>query len=351
MSKMQQILTYLKNYDSKPVKLMEVCGTHTSAIAKSGIRSLLSPKIQLCSGPGCPVCVTPKAYIDKLCEYAEAPDTVVATFGDMIRVPGSQLSLAEVKARGGKIEIFYSPFEMIQKAIDHKEITYIIAAVGFETTTPLYALMIDQLIERGITNIKFLTALKGMIPILEVLCTSEHTLDGFIAPGHVSAIIGSDAYSLLASHFHKPFAVAGFSPEEVILSIYDLIKQIECDKHEVHNLYPEVVKPLGNLKAQRLIEKYFKTAHTHWRGIGEVEGSGLYLRAEYKNFDADSQLSISEEKVPLDCKCQEVIRGRIQSSECKLFGTSCTPEHPVGPCMISGEGACGIWFREGGKAC
>lgn len=346
---LESIITYLKNYDGKPLKLMEVCGTHTSAIAKSGIRTLLSPKIQLCSGPGCPVCVTPKAYIDKLCKYAKEPNTVAATFGDMIRVPGSTSSLAETKADGGQVEIFYSPFTMIQKAEENQEITYIIAAVGFETTMPLYALMLEQLIERGIKNIKFLTALKVMIPVLELLCESEKSIDGFIAPGHVSAIIGSNAYIPVAEKYHRPFAVAGFSAQEVIIGVYDLVRQLEQGKREVHNLYQEVVRQHGNSKAQNIIDKYFEADDMYWRGIGKVDASGFYLKSAYESFDAGSKFDLDEDKESAECKCQEVIKGRIQPAACKLFGKGCTPLHPVGPCMISGEGACGIWFREGGR--
>jgi hydrogenase expression/formation protein HypD len=345
MDRLQNVISYLANYNGRPLKLMEVCGTHTSSIAKNGIRSMISPKIRLCSGPGCPVCVTPQGYIDKLCSYSMEEDTIVLTFGDMMKVPGSKDSLSDAKAKGGKIDIFYSPFEVIEKAKKTPELRYIIAAVGFETTVPVYALMMEYIIKEEIKNIKFLTALKVIVPVLEILCSEENNIDGFIAPGHVSTIIGSDAYTLLTKNFQKPFAVSGFSAEEVLVGIYDLVKQIENGKYETHNLYRSAVNSSGNIKARLLMDKYFQSSGAFWRGVGELPDSGLYLKDNYEQFDAGSRNIENNYVESFCCKCSDVIMGRIDPSECEMFGKSCTPAKAMGPCMVSSEGACGIWYK------
>ena len=345
MDRLHNVISYLANYNGRPLKLMEVCGTHTSSIAKNGIRSIISPKIRLCSGPGCPVCVTPQGYIDKLCSYSMDENTVVLTFGDMMKVPGTKDSLSDAKAKGGKIDIFYSPFEVIEKAKKTPELTYIVAAVGFETTIPVYALMMEYIIKEEIKNIKFLTALKVIVPVLEILCLEENTIDGFIAPGHVSTIIGSDAYKILSKKFEKPFAVSGFTAEEVLVGIYDLVKQMESGKCETHNLYKSVVSSSGNTKARLLMDKYFESSEAFWRGVGELPDSGLYLKDNYDEFDAGSRNIENNNVESFCCRCSDVIMGRIDPSECEMFGISCTPAKAMGPCMVSGEGACGIWYK------
>lgn len=345
MNSLQNVISYLANYNGRPVKLMEVCGTHTSTIAKNGIRSIISSKIRLCSGPGCPVCVTPQGYIDKLCSYSMEVNTVVLTFGDMMKVPGTKESLSDAKAKGGKINIFYSPFEVIEKAKKTPDLTYIIAAVGFETTIPVYALMMEYIIKEKIKNIKFLTALKVIVPVLEILCSEENNIDGFIAPGHVSTIIGSNAYTTLSKKFEKPFAVSGFTAEEVLVGIYDLIKQIDSDKCETHNLYKSVVSASGNTKARLLIDKYFENSGAFWRGVGELPNSGLYLKNDYAEFDAGSKNIQHNYIESSSCRCSDVIMGRIDPLECEMFGKNCNPAKAMGPCMVSGEGACGIWYK------
>lgn len=347
MDSLQDVISYLANYNGTPVKLMEVCGTHTSSIAKNGIRSIISTKIRLCSGPGCPVCVTPQGYIDKLCSYSLDENTVVLTFGDMMKVPGTKDTLSDAKAKGGKIGIFYSPFEVIEKAKRTPNLTYIVAAVGFETTVPVYALMMEYIINKKIKNIKFLTALKVIVPVLQILCSEENNIDGFIAPGHVSAIIGSDVYIPLSKKFEKPFAVSGFTGEEILVGIYDLIKQIESGKCDTHNLYKSVVSASGNAKARLLINKYFESSSTFWRGVGQLSHSGLYLKKNYAEFDAGSRdIQHNYERVS-GCRCSDVIMGRIDPLECKMFGKICNPAKAMGPCMVSGEGACGIWYKQG----
>ena len=243
----QKVVEYLQSYDGRPLKLMEVCGTHTSSIFKNGIRSLISPKIKLISGPGCPVCVTPAAYIDKCLEYAKKDNCVVLTFGDMIKVPGRNGSFAESKGDGVNVEVMYSPFEAVEKAEKNPETTYVVAAVGFETTAPAYALMLEEAHRRDIKNIKLVTALKTVIPALEWICENQQDIDGFICPGHVSVIIGSDAYRGLADRYHKPFVVAGFEGEHILAVIYDIVRQIEAGESQVRNYYTNAVKPEGFL--------------------------------------------------------------------------------------------------------
>ncbi len=341
----QKVIEYLQNYDGKPLKLMEVCGTHTSSIFKNGIRSLISPKIKLISGPGCPVCVTPAAYIDKCLEYAKMENHSILTFGDMIKVPGTNGSFADNKGDGVNVEVMYSPFEAVEKADKNPDTTYVVAAVGFETTAPAYALMLDEARKKNISNIRLVTALKRVMPALEWICENQQDIDGFICPGHVSVIIGSDIYKTLADKYHKPFVVAGFEGEHILATIYDIVRQIENGKNEVRNYYTNAVKPEGNLKALEVIDRYFEAGSAVWRGLGPIAESGLYLRDEYRAYDGGSYGLDEDIKLPDACKCAEVIVGRINPDECPMFGTGCSPLNPYGPCMVSAEGACGIWYR------
>ncbi len=344
----EQVLDELKSYAGPELKLMEVCGTHTASIFKSGVRSLISPKIKLISGPGCPVCVTPASYIDCCIEYAKKENHILATFGDMMKVPGSKGSLSQAKGDGASVELMYSPMEIVEKASQRPHITYVVAAVGFETTVPAYGLAIEEAEQRGITNIKFITALKTVIPALAWISENEDGIDGFICPGHVSVIIGSNAYYQLAIKYHKPFAVAGFEPEHILVAIYDIIKQISVKDQKdstVHNLYKNAVKEEGNKKAQQLIERYFEPGPAMWRGLGMIQNSGLYLKEEFSRYDGGSKGLDQDLKLPEACKCGEVIIGRINPNECPMFGENCNPMHPYGPCMVSAEGACGIWYR------
>ena len=341
----QSIIKYLKEYDGPEIKLMEVCGTHTASIFKSGIRTLISPKIKLISGPGCPVCVTPTAYIDKVIEYAKKPGYIVYTFGDMMKVPGNAGSLSDMKGEGINVNIMYSPFEVVEKAAADPDTTYVIAAVGFETTAPIYALAINQAVAQGVKNLKIVTALKTVIPALSWICENQEDIDGFICPGHVSVIIGSHVYEQLAEKYNKPFVVAGFEAEHILAVIYDIVKQIESGKNDVKNLYRNAVKDDGNAKALAVLEKYFEPGEATWRGLGAIPDSGLYLKAEYADYDGGSYGLDKDMELPPACSCGDVIVGKINPNECPMFGKGCTPLHPYGPCMVSAEGACGIWYR------
>ena len=342
----KQIIDYLQSYDGRPVKLMGVCGTHTAAIFKSGIRSLISDKIKLISGPGCPVCVTPTAYIDKCIEYASKENHVLLTFGDMMKVPGSRGSLSEAKGNGNvNINIMYSPFEALEKAAENPHITYVVAAVGFETTAPAYAMMVKAAKEKGISNIKLVTALKTAIPALEWICENQEDVDGFICPGHVSVITGSNVYIPLAEKYRKPFVVAGFEAEHILAAIYRIMKQLESGENAAENLYRNAVKEDGNRKAVDVINDVFEEGPAMWRGLGVIEDSGLYLNDEFSGYDGGSRALYEDMELPAECRCGDVIVGRINPDQCPMFGRKCSPMDPFGPCMVSSEGSCGIWYR------
>ena len=346
-----QVIDYLKNYDGRQLKLMEVCGTHTAAIFKNGIRDLISPKIRLISGPGCPVCVTPPAFIDKCVEYARTPGCELLTFGDMMKVPGSRGSLSENKAAGAegakaRITIMYSPLEAIEKAKANPDITYVVAAVGFETTAPTYALLLKEAARQGVKNIRLVTALKTAIPALRWICENENDIDGFICPGHVSVITGVHVYDELASKYGKPFVVSGFEAEHILAAIYRIVKQIEAGEGRVENMYPNAVKENGNPKALQAMEDVFTAGPAMWRGLGLIDDSGLYLKDEYGAYDGGSRGLDEDMQLPEGCRCGDVITGRINPDQCPMFGSgACTPMDPFGPCMVSSEGSCGIWYR------
>lgn len=340
------VINYLKSYNNKDIKLMEICGTHTASIAENAIQSIISDKIHLISGPGCPVCVTVSSYVDRLCELALQDGNVIVTFGDMIRVPGRKYALKDIKSQGADIRMVYSPMQALDFARREPDKTFIFAAVGFETTTPIYALLIDRAIKDKISNIKLLTALKTMPAVVDRLCGNGADIDGFIAPGHVCAVTGAEAFLPLAKKYNIPFAVSGFEAEEILSAIYALVKTI--DKGEelgtVMNLYKSVVRQERNEKAFDVVNKYFVPCSASWRGLGEIESSGLILRGEYSRFDAGSADLTADFSKSKGCMCGEIITGKKTPSECPLFKKVCTPENPMGACMVSGEGTCFNFF-------
>lgn len=344
----REIVSYLSAYNGPDVKIMEVCGSHTSAIFKNGIRSLISPKIHLISGPGCPVCVTPTAYVDKCIQYALTENHELLTFGDMMKVTGSKGTLSDMKGKGAKVRLMYSPFEALELAESQLAKTVVVAAVGFETTAPAYGLMIEEAWKRGINNIKLVTALKTVIPALTWICEQQEDIDAFLCPGHVSVIIGSGAYEALAKKYKKPFTVAGFQAEHILAGIYDIVRQLDKGNQKVDNLYKNVVKTAGNEKALAVLEKCFETGPAMWRGLGIIPDSGLYLRGNYEEYDGGSRGLDHDMEIPKECRCGDVIIGRVNPGDCPMFATSCTPTTPYGPCMISSEGSCGIWYRNRG---
>lgn len=341
---LEQVLAELAAYpgkpDGTPLSIMEVCGTHTAAIFRKGIRDLISPKIRLISGPGCPVCVTPTAYIDKCMEYALREGHVLLTFGDMMKVPGTRGSLSEIMGEGARIRLMYSPFEALDLAEASPGTTFVIAAVGFETTVPAYGLLLEEAAKRGLSNIRLVTALKTVLPALELICAGQPDIDGFIMPGHVSVITGTQAFEDLARRFHKPLVVAGFEAEHILAAIHRILLQNQRGEGRVENAYPGAVRPEGNPKAREVIETWFEPGPAMWRGLGIIPDSGLYLR------EGDLSRDLTQDKVlPAACRCGDVIVGKINPDECPMFGNGCDPAKPYGPCMVSAEGACGIWYR------
>ena len=343
---LDRIIDELKNYDGPEVRLMEVCGTHTAAISENGIPSMLSPKIKLISGPGCPVCVTVTAVIDKLVELSMAENTCVLTFGDLIRVKGTTKSLADAKAEGAHVQMVYSPMETITRAKENPDITYVFAAIGFETTTPVYALVVEKAIEENIKNLKLLTSLKTMPEVIRWVVNNGGGIDGFIAPGHVSAVTGGNLFKELSKELGIPFVVSGFEGRQLLLTVYALLKM--KGKPGFKNLYQDVVTDEGNLKAKEAVDKYFELSDSSWRGMGKIKGSGMILRKEYKQFDAGSY-GLDEDHMPKGCSCDKVLVGKISPKECPLFGKNCTPDNAHGACMVSTEGSCYNYFISGRK--
>lgn len=334
----KEIIDYLKNYDGPEINIMEVCGSHTAAIAKNGIPRMLSPKIHLISGPGCPVCVTPSAYVDKLLELAENSKNCIATFGDLIRVPGSTKNLSIASGEGARVEMVYSPMDVISLAKENPDTNYIFAAVGFETTTPVYALLMETLIQEKIENVQLLTAIKTMPEVIDYVCASGSGVNAFIAPGHVSVVTGSKIYKPIAKKYQIPFGVSGFAGKEMLTALYGIVKA--RGRGVVMNFYPSVVSENGNENALALIDKYFEKAPAVWRGMGRIEGSGKVLKAEYAKYDAGSKGLDEDIKQNKACNCADVLVGKIRPYQCPLFGKVCTPETPQGACMVSTEGSC-----------
>ena len=351
MLSIEEIASYLGNYNGRPITIMEVCGSHTAAISKFGIKGILSDKIRLISGPGCPVCVTPSGYIDKLIELSRMENTKVLTFGDMLRVPGSKESLASAKApklgeKAANVDMVYSPMEVVSLATANPDTTFIFAAVGFETTAPVYTLLLDEVIKLGINNVKILTSLKTMPHVIEYLLDNEAKIDGFIAPGHVCAITGSNYFLPLAQRYDIPFSVCGFEARELLIGIYGLVKMIENNEATVKNFYPAVVEENYTLETKTQLDKYFDFGNATWRGMGEIVNSGLYLKEEFLKYDAGSMGLDEDLKANKACACGEILMGKKEPKDCPLFKKVCNPSNPQGACMVSYEGSCYHAFRQ-----
>ncbi len=332
----------------RPVRLMEVCGTHTMSIFRHGIRSLLPEGITLLSGPGCPVCVTPAGHIDAFVAAARMPRVTVATFGDLIRVPGSDGSLGSARADGGRVEIVYSPMDALELARQEAERMVLFPAIGFETTAPAIAATVLAAERLNLDNFLVIAAHKTMPQALEALMGDPALeVDGLLCPGHVSAIIGASAYRPLAQRFGLACAVAGFEPADILAGLLSLVRQINEGRPRVDNCYPRVVTDAGNRRAQDLIAAVFEPADSEWRGLGMIAGSGLVLRERYRRFDGLARLGITVKptREPKGCRCGEILQGRLLPPDCPLYGTACTPLRPVGPCMVSGEGTCAAYHR------
>lgn len=331
------------------VNLMEVCGTHTMTIARSGIRKMLPDNVRLISGPGCPVCVTSAKDIDMAIEYSRIPGAILTTFGDMVRVPGSRYSLSQARAEGSDIRVVYSVYEALKIAEANPDKAVIFESIGFETTTPSVADAVKRAEENGIKNFFVLSLNKTVPQVLETLSKSDDVkIDGFILPGHVSAIIGIKPYRFIASIYGINGIISGFETEDVLLSIAGLLKHIRDKEAVIENQYSRVVKENGNIAALELLNEVFEPCDAAWRGIGTIPGSGLKLKDEYGKYDAAKRFGIEvpDADEPHGCRCGDVLKGLIDPEDCPLFGNACSPDYPVGPCMVSSEGSCGIWYRE-----
>jgi len=334
----------------RTMTFMEVCGTHTMAIYRFGLRSLLPPEIRLISGPGCPVCVTPNDYLDRAIAICRLPEVITVTFGDMMRVPGSTSSLLEERAKGADIRIVYSPLDAVAIAAKNRDKKVVFLGVGFETTAPTIAGSILTAKAQGLANYFVLAANKTIpIPMQVLAADPEISIDGYICPAHVSAIIGADAYKPLAENCHTPCVITGFEPADMLQGILMLAGQTLSGESRVEIQYSRVVRPEGNLKAQAMLEQMFSPCDVAWRGIGLIPGSGLRIRDEYSSFDAAKMIQVAVEptKEHPGCSCGEILKGKMQPIECALFGNICTPESPVGACMVSSEGSCAAAYKYG----
>ena len=328
--------------------LMEVCGTHTVAIARNGIRDLMPEGLRLASGPGCPVCVTCNRDIDTVIALARIPNVTITTFGDMTRVPGSTSSLLAEQAAGRSVEIVYSPLDALAFAKAHPEREVVFVGVGFETTTPLVAMAIKRAKAMGLSNFTVFAAHKNMPGALELLVGDPTLeLDALILPGHVSTIIGAEPYRFLAEKYGIPGVITGFEPVDVLQGIAMLVRQLHEGRAEIEIAYARGVMPEGNPVALAAIDEVFETCTATWRGLGDIPGSGYRSRDEFANFDAVRRCEpdVEPTRDPKGCRCGDVLRARIAPNECPLFRTVCTPENPVGPCMVSSEGSCAAYCR------
>jgi len=332
------------------ITLMEVCGTHTMSIYQHGIRQLLPKAVRLISGPGCPVCVTPISYVDQALAYARRPETIVATFGDMVRVPGSTSNLQREKATGADVRIVYSPLDAVSIAAKNPDKAVVFLGVGFETTAPTVAGSLLTAQQRGLQNYFILCAHKTMLaPMAALTSDPELQVDGYICPAHVSAVIGSEAYRPLVERYAVPCVVTGFEPLDMLRGIQMLVQQVMAGEAWVECEYRRIVKPAGNLKAQALLAQVFEPCAAEWRGLGVIPASGLRLRAAYQTFDAELALPLDVEpsKEHQGCCCGEILKGKLMPGACPLFRTLCTPEQPVGACMVSSEGTCAAEYKYG----
>lgn len=333
---------------NKEITIMEVCGTHTMSIFRSGIRNLLPQNIKLISGPGCPVCVTSQGYIDSVIELSNNEDIIITTFGDMMKVPGNKSSLQKEKALGRDIRMVFSPLDAVEIAKEnpHKEVIFL--GVGFETTAPAIALSVEIAHRENVKNYSVLQSIKTMPAVMrQLVLDKELKIDGFLCPGHVSTIIGAKPYEFLAEEFGIPAVVAGFEAGDIAMGLYELLVMIQNNVNEVKNIYGRLVKYEGNEKALKTIDNVMEVCDSNWRGLGKIEDTGLRLKDKYSLFDAEKKLDIKvkETKSLKGCLCGEILKGKNTPHDCKLFSKVCNPLNPIGACMVSEEGTCAAYYK------
>jgi hydrogenase expression/formation protein HypD len=344
----QQLIEKIKSISTKAVRLMEVCGTHTVSIFRSGIRSVLPQTISLLSGPGCPVCVTDQAEVDAFIELARADDVIITTFGDLMRVPGTKSSLQKESAAGRDIRVVYSTFDALEIARKNPAKKVIFLGVGFETTAPTIAAAVLSAAQTGVNNFSVICAHKLVPPALQALMASADVrIDGFILPGHVSVIIGLNAYRPFFDQYQIPCVIAGFEPIDILQAVSLLVEMLESGRPALDNAYPRAVTLEGNTKAQQILDEIFETADACWRGIGVIPRSGLKIREKYAAHDAQRlfDVRVPDAKTPQGCACGEILIGTKTPPECALYKKACTPMDPVGPCMVSTEGTCAAYYK------
>jgi hydrogenase expression/formation protein HypD len=335
----------------RPIKIMEICGGHTHAIFKSGLESLLPEAIELVHGPGCPVCIMPRGKLDEAIAIAQNPNVILTTFGDAMRVPGSRQNLLQAKALGADIRLVYSPLDSLKIAKVNPDKAIVFFGIGFETTAPSTALTVLQAEKEGIKNFSLFCNHVRVVPAMEALLENpDLQLDGFVGPGHVSMVIGTEPYEIIAKKYHKPLVVAGFEPLDVLQALWMVLQQLAEGRCEIENQYTRLVQNSGNAIALQAMNQVFEVREQfEWRGLGDIPQSGLKMRTEYADFDAEVKFPVSYQSVAdhKACQCGEILKGVLKPWQCKVFGTACTPENPIGACMVSSEGACAAYYKYG----
>ena len=349
----EEICARIAAKEHPPITIMEVCGTHTMSIARFGIKSLLPPDVKLISGPGCPVCVTDQYDIDSFLALGEVPGMILTSFGDMLRVPGSSTSLERLRAVGADVRVVYSPMDAVDIARENPDRQVVFFGIGFETTIPAVALAITTAASENVGNFAVYCVHKTIPAALKALLSADDVkVTGMLLPGHVTTIIGVEAYNFLQSELKVPCAVTGFEPVDVMLGIESIVNQVSEGGARVDNVYRRAVREFANPRAAALIADVFTPSDAAWRGIGVIPGSGLRISDKYSAFDAQAKFTHILAKVPpavkTDCRCGDVLRGVIAPCECPFFGLACTPTDPIGPCMVSSEGACAASYSYGG---
>ena len=348
----ERLVAGIKIVDGRPIQIMEVCGGHTHSIFRYGIEGLLPKAIELVHGPGCPVCVLPMGRVDDCVSIAEHPEVIFTTFGDAMRVPGSRKSLLQAKADGADIRMVYSPMDALALARSNPDREVVFFGIGFETTMPSTALTVLQAERQGVNNFSMFCNHITIVPTIKAILDSPDLhLDGFLGPGHVSMVIGTAPYEFIARFYKKPMVVAGFEPLDILQSIWMVLKQIKENRCEIENQYARIVPDAGNSRALKAVGQVYELREFfEWRGLGSIDHSGVKVRHAYARFDAERKFSVPSVKIadPKSCQCGEVLKGVIKPWQCKVFGSACTPEMPLGALMVSSEGACAAYYQYGG---
>ena len=351
IKEIEQLVGRIETARRRPLQIMEVCGGHTHSIFRYGLKQMLPPAVEFVHGPGCPVCVLPMGRVDDCVALAEEPGVIFTTFGDAMRVPGSKKSLLQAKANGADVRMVYSPLDALKLARENPQREVIFFGLGFETTMPSTAMTLLAARREGVRNFSLFCNHITIIPTIKAILDSPDLhLDGFLGPGHVSLVIGTEPYEFIAGHYHKPIVIAGFEPLDLLQSLWMVLKQLAEGRSAVENQYARVVPSTGNRAALAAINEVFELREFfEWRGLGSIDHSGVRVREAFAEFDAEKRFRVPNLKIadPKSCQCGEVLKGVIKPHECKVFGTACTPEMPLGALMVSSEGACAAYYNFG----